>query len=45
MVVHLGGNGADMNSIMHIAKKHDLFVIEDCAQAPGVTYLINRLVL
>jgi dTDP-4-amino-4,6-dideoxygalactose transaminase len=38
VVVHLLGNTADMDRIMAIAKKHDLKVIEDCAQAPGVKY-------
>jgi dTDP-4-amino-4,6-dideoxygalactose transaminase len=33
--VHLYGNPADMNEIMLIAKKHNLIVIEDCAQAHG----------
>lgn len=36
--VHLTGRLADMNSIMEIAKKHDLFVIEDAAQAIGAEY-------
>ncbi len=36
--VHLFGQGADMNAIMEIAKKHNLFVIEDTAQALGATY-------
>ncbi|OGS21689.1 MAG: aminotransferase DegT [Elusimicrobia bacterium RIFOXYA2_FULL_40_6] len=36
--VHLYGNVADMDEIMAIAKKHKLFVIEDCAQAHGATY-------
>ena len=36
--VHLFGQGADMNAIMAIAKKHNLFVIEDTAQALGATY-------
>jgi len=31
--VHIGGCPADMDRIMDIAKKHDLTVIEDCAQA------------
>jgi dTDP-4-amino-4,6-dideoxygalactose transaminase len=33
--VHLYGHPADMPAIMEIAQKHDLFVIEDCAQAHG----------
>lgn len=33
--VHLYGQPADMKTIMEIAKKHDLFVIEDCCQAIG----------
>ncbi len=38
LVVHLFGMAADMNKIMQIAKKHDLYVIEDCAQSPGAHY-------
>lgn len=38
VVVHLFGYPADMSRIMKIAKKHDLFVIEDSAQAPGAVY-------
>lgn len=33
--VHLYGQPCDMNVIMDIAKKRDLFVIEDCCQAIG----------
>ena len=36
--VHIGGHLADMDRIMAIAKKHNLIVIEDCAQAHGATY-------
>lgn len=36
--VHLFGAPADMDSIMKVAKKHNLRVIEDCAQAPGARY-------
>ena len=38
MPVHLYGQACDMDSIMAIAYKHDLKVIEDCAQAHGATY-------
>jgi len=36
--VHLCGQPADMNEIMAIAKKHNLWVIEDCAQAHLAAY-------
>jgi len=38
LVVHLYGVVADMASIMKIAKKHKLYVIEDCAQCFGGKY-------
>ena len=40
--VHLFGQGADMNAIMEIAKNHNLFVIEDTAQALGATYQLSN---
>ena len=36
--VHMRGVPCDMDAIMAIAKKHDLRVIEDCAQDCGATY-------
>lgn len=36
--VHLYGYPCDMDRIMEIARKHDLFVIEDCAEAIGSEY-------
>ncbi|HEX2983581.1 MAG TPA: DegT/DnrJ/EryC1/StrS family aminotransferase [Ignavibacteriales bacterium] len=36
--VHLYGHAADMDKIMAVAKKHNLYVIEDMAQAFGTEY-------
>jgi dTDP-4-amino-4,6-dideoxygalactose transaminase len=38
LVVHQFGFPADMDRIMALARKHDLRVIEDCAQAHGARY-------
>lgn len=38
MVVHLYGKPCDMDPIMNICNKKDLFLIEDCAQAHGAEY-------
>jgi dTDP-4-amino-4,6-dideoxygalactose transaminase len=38
LVIHQFGIPANMERIMAIAKKHNLFVIEDCAQAHGAEY-------
>ncbi|MDP6686136.1 MAG: DegT/DnrJ/EryC1/StrS family aminotransferase [Candidatus Omnitrophota bacterium] len=36
--VHLYGHPVDMDSLLRVAKKHKLRVIEDCAQAHGALY-------
>lgn len=38
MVVHLFGQSVDMDPILKIAKKYNLKIIEDCAEAHGVEY-------
>jgi dTDP-4-amino-4,6-dideoxygalactose transaminase len=38
VVVHLYGNAANMTAIMEIAQRHNLFVVEDCAQSHGATH-------
>lgn len=38
MVVHLYGQASNMNKIVKIAQKHDLPIIEDCAQSHGACF-------
>ena len=38
IVVHLFGQPARMDEILALARAHNLFVIEDCAQAVGARY-------
>lgn len=40
--VHIFGQMCDMDRIMEIAKRHNLYVIEDCAQAIGAEYKGRR---
>jgi dTDP-4-amino-4,6-dideoxygalactose transaminase len=39
--VHLYGQPADMDSFLQLARKHNLIVVEDCAQAQGAKYRGN----
>ncbi len=43
IVVHLSGNPADIDPILKIAKKYNLFIIEDCAQS-YMSYYRDKLV-
>jgi dTDP-4-amino-4,6-dideoxygalactose transaminase len=36
--VHLYGNPVEMKSLILIAEKHNLYIVEDCAQAHGAEY-------
>ena len=38
MVVHLYGHPCEMDEICSIAKKYDIYIIEDCAEAIGSKY-------
>jgi dTDP-4-amino-4,6-dideoxygalactose transaminase len=41
--VHLFGQSADLDPLMQIARKHNLTLLEDCAQAHGATYRGKRV--
>jgi len=43
IAVHIAGWPCDMNSILGLAREHNLRVIEDCAQAHGATYKGRRV--
>jgi UDP-2-acetamido-2-deoxy-ribo-hexuluronate aminotransferase len=40
--VHLFGQCADMESLMELAQKHNLYIIEDAAQATGTDYFFSN---
>ena len=41
--VHLFGQPVDMTQLMAIAKQHQLYVIEDCAQATGADWMHEKV--
>ncbi len=43
VAVHLYGLPAELDTIMELANKHKLIVVEDCAQAPGARYKGRRV--
>ncbi|GAA4279504.1 DegT/DnrJ/EryC1/StrS family aminotransferase [Aquimarina mytili] len=43
IAVHLYGHPCDMGALLEIAQKHDLKIIEDCAQAHGAEYKGKRV--
>jgi dTDP-4-amino-4,6-dideoxygalactose transaminase len=38
MPVHMHGGAADMNALLNVARRHDLVLVEDAAQAHGATF-------
>lgn len=38
MLVHVYGNPCPMDAVMALAKRHNLYVIEDCCEAMGATF-------
>ncbi|MFX0001161.1 MAG: DegT/DnrJ/EryC1/StrS family aminotransferase [Candidatus Hodarchaeota archaeon] len=41
--VHLGGNPVELDKLLEIANKNDLYIIEDCAHAHGSRYKGKRV--
>lgn len=42
MPVHIFGQTCEMDKIIAFARRHDLYVIEDCAQAMGATFALKN---
>jgi DegT/DnrJ/EryC1/StrS aminotransferase family len=42
MIAHALGNPFDLDAVTNFARKHDLFLIEDCCDALGATYCAGR---
>lgn len=43
MPVHTYGHPVDMDTVMEVARKHDIFVLEDAAEAHGAEYKGRRI--
>ncbi len=43
VVVHLYGHAVDLDPVLAVARRHRLWVIEDCAQALGASYRGRRV--
>ncbi len=41
MLAHTLGNPFDLSEVLRVAKKHDLWIIEDCCDALGSTYTLD----
>jgi dTDP-4-amino-4,6-dideoxygalactose transaminase len=38
MIVHYAGYACDMDSIVDVCRRHNIYLIEDCAHTPGADY-------
>ena len=38
VIAHIAGSPVDLDPVVALARKHNLFLVEDCAQAHGATY-------
>ncbi len=43
MMVHMYGNPCDYDEILEIAKRHNLYIIEDAAEAHGASYKSRKI--